>query len=373
MESRIYPLALMAVDEKQPDPGAPVAKDAIDPDLVKLPRTRAKIGVLTAAGVMFLALFFAVKLNADRRFAGNAEAPQTVTVADITAGKIDKDKLIAVQGELVISHAVRAGHDKKSLGLRVVPVRGSGEALWVVLPGDGYAKPTIGPYEGRLRPLDDLPFAEAVRAYISTNPRPLFATAAAVRAGFSSGKVRMVSGEDVTPRDGDRVGFDVTDPNASVVVCTFNEHHADAKACTDALTKAGITTTGTPRLSRDLAYFDVAAPPSTLTTKLEAAKLWGTRVDPVTRHYDTTWGKLKTSAPSGFTVDTTTLPDAQLDLVGLYVVRAVPESAYALILGESPKDYWYVLPVTVLLALIALIFAWALVRAVKRDLMPTRA
>ena len=31
-----------------------------------------------------------------------------------------------------------------------------------------------------------------------------------------------------------------------------------------------------------------------MTTKLEAAKLWGTRVDAVTRHYDTTWGKLKT-------------------------------------------------------------------------------
>jgi hypothetical protein len=363
----------MAVDEKQSDPGAPVAKDAIDPDLVKLPRTKAKIGVVTAAGVMFLAAFFAVKLNADRRFAGNAESPQTVTVADITAGKVDKDKLVAVQGELVMAHAIRAAHDKKGLGLRVVPVRGSGEAVWVVLDGDGYAKPTIGPYEGRLRSLDDLPFAETVRGFIAANPRPLFATAAAARAGFSSGKVRMVSGEEVSPRDGDRVGFDVTDPNASIVVCTFNEHHADAKACTDALAKAGITATGAPRPGRDLAYFDVAAPPSTLTTKLEAAKLWGTRVDPVTRHYDTTWGKLKTSAPTGFTVDTTTLPDAQLDLIGMYVVRSVPENAYAVIIGESPKDYWYVMPVTVLLALIALIFAWALVRAVKRDLMPTRA
>lgn len=363
----------MPDDTKQPDPGAPVAKDAIDPDLVKLPRTRAKIGMVTAAGVMFLALFFAWKLNADRRFAGNGDTPTDVSVADITANKIDQDKLVAVKAEPMMAHAVRASNAKNSLGLRVVPVRGSGEQLWLVLDGDGYAKATAGPYVGRLRELDDLPFAGVVREFVSSHPRPLFATAASVRAGFAANKVHMVSGEDVAVRDTDKVGFDVVDPNASVVVCTFNEHHADAKACTDALTAAGITGIGTPRLSRDLAYFDVAAPTSTLTTKLEAAKLWGTRVDGVTRHFETTWGKLKTSAPTGFTVDTTTIPDAQLDLIGLYAVRSVPANAYALITSDAPKDFWYVLPVTIILAVIALLFAWALVRAVKRDLMPTRA
>ena len=68
-----------------------------------------------------------------------------------------------------------------------------------------------------------------------------------------------------------------------------------------------------------------------------------------------------------------TIPDAQLDLVGLYVVRAIPSDAYALILGEHPQDYWYVLPVTILVALIGLLFAWALVRAVKRDLLAAPA
>lgn len=362
----------MPDDTKQPDPGAPVAKDAIDPDLVKLPRTRAKIGMVTAAGVMFLAAFFAYKLNADRRFAGNGE-PTTVSVADITANKIDRDTLVAVKAEPMMAQAVRASNAKNSLGLRVAPVRGSSEQLWLVLDGDGYAKATAGPYVGRLRALDDLPFGATVRDFVASHPRLLFATAASVRAGFVSNKVHMVSGEDVAVRDGDKVGFDVTDPNASTVVCTFNEHHTDAKACTEVLTAAGITSTGAPRPGRDLAYFDVAAPPSTLTTKLEAAKLWGTRVDPVTRHFETTWGKLKTSAPSGFTVDTTTIPDAQLDLVGLYVVRSVPSNAFALITGEAPQDYWYVLPVTLILAVIALLFAWALVRAVKRDLLPTRA
>jgi hypothetical protein len=64
-------------------------------------------------------------------------------------------------------------------------------------------------------------------------------------------------------------------------------------------------------------------------------------------------------------------PDAELDLVGLYVPRGIPDGAYALITGETPADYWYVLPVTIVVGLIALLFAWALVRAIKRDLLPT--
>ena len=50
-------------------------------------------------------------------------------------------------------------------------------------------------------------------------------------------------------------------------------------------------------------------------------------------------------------------------------MRAVPANAVVLITGEAPQDYWYVLPVTIILAVIALLFAWALARAVKRDLL----
>jgi hypothetical protein len=58
--------------------------------------------------------------------------------------------------------------------------------------------------------------------------------------------------------------------------------------------------------------------------------------------------------------------------VGVYTARAIPEDAYALLVGELPDDYWYVMPITVTLAIIGLLFLWALVRAVRRDLLPTR-
>ncbi|HUS32728.1 MAG TPA: hypothetical protein VMZ53_29710 [Kofleriaceae bacterium] len=357
---------------EEKDPGAPVPKDAIDPELIKLARKRTKFGIITCAGIIFLALYFIVKLSSDRRFSGDDESPATATPADIAAGKVEDEQLVMVQGEVVMAHAIRVGAEKKSLGLRVAPLRGTNEKVWVVLDGDGYAKPTMGSFTGRLRELDDLPFASTVRDYAKAHPQAVFATASATRAGFAANKITTVSGEQVEVRDSDRVGFEIVDPTAATVVCTFNEKHETVDACSKELRDAGIPTTATPRTGREQAYFDVTNMENAvaaMTTKLEAAKLWGTRVDPVTRHFETTWGKLKTASPAGFTVETTTIPDAQIDLIGLYVVRGIPADAYAVILGEHPQDYWYVMPVTVVLAIIALLFAWALVRAVKRDLL----
>lgn len=376
------PIAAMAEDVKTgaDEPGAPVPKDKVDKELVdladvKLSRTRMRIGVLTAAGVMFLAVFFILKLDPDRRFAGEPEAPARVTIAEIVAGKVDSDAHVVVDAEPLMSHAIRAATQKGNIGLRVVPARGASEKLWLVLPGDGWSEPNVAGYAGRLRPLEDLPFADSIESYLAANPRPLFAPAAAVRAGFATGKVKTVAGDEITLRDTDRVGFDVVDTGSAHVICTFNERHETIVDCNKALAEAGVGTIGAPIEGREQATFTVKASDAVATTmtKLETAKLWGTHVEPVTQHYETTWGKLKTSGPAGFTIEATTIPDAQLDLIGLYVARAIPDGAYALIAGEKPQDYWYVLPVTIVVALIALLFAWALARAIKRDLLPSRA
>ena len=75
--------------------------------------------------------------------------------------------------------------------------------------------------------------------------------------------------------------------------------------------------------------------------------------------------------PTGFPVGRKVVPDAEIDLVGAYVARGIPSGALVLLAEERPGDYWYVMPVTIALAAIGLIFGWALVRAVKRDLLGT--
>jgi hypothetical protein len=365
----------MAESTSVEEPGAPVAKDAIDPDLIKLKRAPSKIGVITAAGIVFLCSVFLWRLNGDRRFGGHGDA-KSVTVQQVLAGDVAAEAHVKLEAEPLMSHTIRTSAQKGGLGLRVAPVRGTGEMLWVVLPGNGWEQPTKGPYKGRLRKISALPFAAALDEYATAHPRPTFATAAAVRAGFSTGKVTAVSGEPLSLTDGDKVALDVVDPGSALIVAALNERFPTTQAWTTALTGAGITIGAAltpPTGVTDQVRFEVttAGAVATTTTKLEAAGLWAARVEPITRHYELTWGALKTSPATGFAVaQGVTIADGELDLVGLYTSKGIPDGAYALIEGEKPEDYWYVLPISIALALIGLMFLWALVRAVKRDLLP---
>ena len=373
-----------AGDTAAPEPGAPIPKDTIDPELVKLKRARPKIGLLTSAGMVFLCAFFLWKLSADRRFGGEGDSPRLVQVADVVAGKVGADSYVEMPAKPMMSHAIRAAKGKGDPGLRVTPVRGSNEHVWLVLDGVGWDPPTTtNRYAGRLRRLADIPFGEAVRAHAAANPRPVFASASAVRGGFASGALQTVDGDDIKVRDTDRVAFDVVDSNLSTVVATFTpgtpDHAAllDAAAWQKALEGLGITAKPIAADDKDKAFgqvrFDTQQPVAVVTEKLEGAKLWSARVETVTRHHETTWGALKGSSPSGFTMGSTTIPDAQLDLVGIYVTREIPSDAYALILGEVPQDYWYILPITIVVGIIGLLFLYALIRTVRRDFLPTRA
>jgi hypothetical protein len=354
--------------------GAPIAKDAIDPELVKLSRPRPKIGVITAAGLVFLCGLFLYRLQPDRRFAGSGETPARVAVADITSGKVGADAYVKLEAaELVMSRAIRASTNKAGLGLRVAPVRGTGDKLWVAMSGDGWEQPTLGAFTGRLRELAKLPFASALNDYAKEHPRPMFAAASAVRAAFTTDKLTAITGDDVTLSKDTKVSFDTTDPNSSVIVATFNARLPNKAAWQQALAAANIAVTGSHDPMQDTIRFDATGDAAHLTAQLLEAKLWAARVEPTTHHYDTTWSALKGSSPAGFAIGATVVPDAQLDLIGVYVAQEIPSGAYALITDEHPEEYWYVLPITIALAAIGLVFGWALVRAVKRDLLPTRA
>ncbi len=368
----------MAEPTSVEDPGAPIARDAVDPDLVKLRRPRTKVGVVTAAGVVFLCVIFLLRLHGDRTF-GGAGVPAKVTVEQILAGEVATDSYVQLEAEPLMSHAIRTSVQKGGLGLRVAPVRSTGEQLWLVLLGNGWEPANATGYTGRLRALSALPFAGALDEFATSHPRPLFTTAAAARAGLQTGNVATVSGETVPVSDGDAVALDVVDPNTALIVAALNERLPTADAWAAALTAAGISAGPAippPTGVSDQIRFEVKSPAAaaSTTTKLEAATLWAARVEPITRHYQTTWGAMKASTATGFTVaQGVTIPDADLDLLGLYVHRGIPAGAYALIEGERPADYWYVLPISIGLALIGLVFLWALIRAVKRDLLPTLA
>lgn len=356
------------------EPGAPITRTEIDPDLIKLARARPKVGLITAAGLVFLCVLFAIKLGPDRRFGGASETAVAATVDDVLHGKLATDQLITLDAELVVARAIRATNAKGTLGRRVVPVRATGDQLWVAVSGDGWETPAIHGTTGRLRLLDDLAFADAVHAYAAEHPQATFATVAAARAGFASGQVASVAGDTVTVGEHDKVAVEMIDPASATIAASFNERLPDTAAWQAALAQAGIASPTAGKLDDGLGQirFAVAEGVATATAKLEKAGLWAARVEPITRHLETTWGALRRSPADQLALGAAPIPDAQVELIGIYVVREIPAGAYVVVTGEQPADYWYVMPVTIVLTIIALLFAWALVRAVRRDLLPAR-
>jgi hypothetical protein len=357
------------------EPGAPIARDQIDPDLVKLSRTRIRVGVITAAGLVVLCIVFLLRLAPDRRFAGASATPAPATIDEILAGKIDTDQLVVLNAEPVIAHALRVTKTPGRLGLRITPARGSHDRLWIVVSGDGGAAPALAGYVGRLRKLDELAFFSAAERYAAEHPRPVFAQAAAIRAGVATSTVTTVAGERVTLRDTDAIALDVIAADTCTIAASFNERLPDTAAWTAALERAGLKPTAATAPDTVLGQVRLTVPASVAeaTTKLETAGLWDARVEPVTRHLQTTWATLRKSPPARLDVGGQLLPDAQIALVGLYTTRTIPAEAYAVVTGEVPDDYWYVMPITLALAAILLVFSWALVRAIRRDLVPARA
>jgi len=178
-------IASAMAESAENEPGAPVPKDQIDPELIKLSRPRAKIGVVTAAGILFLCALFLLRINPDRKFGGAGAEPDKVAVADVLAGNVTTERYVSIDGtaEPLMSHAIRATAAKGTRGLRIVPLRGTGDRMWLAISGDGWEAPQLKGYTGRLRRLADLSFAPATYAYAENHPMPVFATADAVRAG----------------------------------------------------------------------------------------------------------------------------------------------------------------------------------------------
>jgi hypothetical protein len=355
--------------------GAPIPRDAIDPELIKLRRPPAKIGMVTAAGVILLCGVFWFRLGDDRRFAGSSATPRPAAIGDVLAGKVETEQLVALTAEPLMGHAVRLSTRKGASGLRVVPARGTGDRLWLVLGGDG-ADAVISEqpqYRGRLRALSSMPIARDIDAYLADHPRPVFAPPTAVRAALATGKLRTVTGDEVEVRDQDELSVDVVDLEASTIAATYNERLPDAAAWTAALGAAGLAVTPLPaQTTSEVARFSLAAPVTAATAALERAGLWAARAEPVLRSHRGTWGQLKASSPAALTVGTAQVPDVQVDLVGVFVARGLPTEAYALIASEAPADYWHVRPLSIALLVLGALFAWVLVRAVRRDLLPAK-
>jgi len=365
-----------AMAEKRPpdatrDPGAPVGKDDLDPELVSLRGPRPKVGAIAAFAILAVCVVYLLRLYGDFTFSRGDDKPRDATVAEVLAGNVSTSEMIAITTPLERSAAVRLRTGAGDPGVRVAPVIGADDKLWVALPGDGWEPAIDSRYWGRLHRLDGSPMGPAVRDFLDT-PQPRFVTGAELRRALATGQpgaLAAVTGPAIAATPDTQVEIAAIDPGAALVVVTFIERLHDAKAWTEALAAAGViapdaapATSGPDRAAWEVHGADAVADAE---KKLQAAQLWASRVDPVTVRRKAAWREL-TSSGEALSIAGATLPWSAIDVAGLWVPRALPDGAYVLIVDEKPSDYWPVKPLYGALVVLAALFAWGLVRAVQR-------
>jgi hypothetical protein len=230
-------------------------------------------------------------------------------------------------------------------------------------------------YEGRLKRLDDLPFAASLRRHARESVVPRWVEARALREALEKGapSVRDPWGDEIAanPATPAIVVEEVVD--GARVVAGIREFLPDEAAWLADFAKAGITVVGgkaTETAEKELT-FEVQDPEGVagVTRKLRAIQNYSFAAEPLVRRHQATWGELKAEA-AGLRAGAVTVAWDNLDSAALTSARPVPGDAMVLVAGEKPDTYWYVWPVFIGLGLFAALFVWALVRAIRQDRAP---
>ena len=355
-------------------PGRPIGPDELDPELIALPRTKARIGLVLSLSVVIFCGYIMARLYGDLRFSRQPATPHELTTMNAAVDPDNTDRFVEFRAVPDRAFAVRVARSKADPGSRLIPVQGSNGKLWLLMTGNvwvaGIRYDEI--YQGRLRKLARLPFFDAVGRHVrSRGPEPRFVTADAARRALSEGTTTVAdpAGDAITvaPDTAVRVYEEKAD---EVHIRAFTtDKLASDEAWTEALVAAGLLRDGArPITGKGDSWLFLAQ----VTGGAEAARailrnqgLFSALVDPVKEIHQTTWRELASQDDSTLAIGATRLPWRDVSWIALEVNRELAPDALVLVTDERPEAYWYMLPLFSSLGLFGLLFAWALVRTVR--------
>ena len=355
-------------------PGRPRPRDEVDPELVVLPRPRARIGWLLALSVVVFCAYFMFRLRADLVFSRADDEP-TLLRSTAGAAAADPESHVAVEAVPDRAFLLRVFASDAKDGHRLAPVLGTGDRLWIMFEGHHWdaAAAYDEVYRGRVKRLGDLPFYDDLADHLASMQRlPRGVKLDALRAALGS---RAAELEDI---GGDRIQLAADTPivigervaGRAAVTVFRTDVQRDESAWRAALEGIGLLAPGAELAStrNDAWTFEVAAPEGVdaVEARLVAARLFAARAEPYDRSHRTTWGKLSAGA-AGLSVAGTEVPWGSITAAAVETPRRAPADARVIVTTEAPGDYWYLVPVYAVFAAIALLFAWALVRALRSD------
>ncbi len=357
------------------EPGRPRGRDEVDPELLLLPRPRPRVGPLLALSVLVFCIYFLVRLHGDLVFARSGPDPAKVTsIAGVLAA--DLDSYVEVADAVPDRAAIlRVFASEARDGHRLAPVLGSGERVWLLFGGSHWSEPPA--YDervrGRVKRLGDLPFHDQLVAELAgiRLPRALDPGAALAALAANRPEVRDLAGDLVAARPDAPVTIVERAVGEARVTGFATDRFPDEKAWRAALERAAIIAPASPLESATDASWSFRVPASggvePVAAALVAARLFAARAEPVDRTHHAAWRDL--GVDGGDLVVAGNPPGrvraASIGAILIETERHAPADARVLVTTDQPGDYWHVTILYVMFALVAVVFAWALVRGLR--------
>lgn len=344
--------------------------DGLDPELVNLSRPRQmRIGVVMSLSVLVFCGYIMYKIYPDLQFARSSEDPTAFGSAAEMLRDANPEQLVRVRAVPDRAFAIHVAHSVADDGSRLTPIQGTDGKLWLMVGGSVWKAFTHSEvYTGRLRRVRDLPFYDSLRAHVVGRERgPRFVTPNAARTALDARQSVVIgpSGDRIPVADSTPTHVYETVADKARIQVFSTERRPRERDLTRAMKDAGLITAEfkPERGPKDswIYVVDIPGGADAAWAKLRDAKLFHANAQPIKRIYETTWARMA-SQGERLVAGNNALLWSNVTWVAVEVPRALPSDAMVLITQETPGEFWYVLPLFVILGLAALFFAYPLVR-----------
>ncbi len=368
-------------DDLGKHPGRPRSDGELDPELLRLPKRRTKIGWLLATAVLGFCAYWMITLRHDLAYSRADDQPAQVASADLPSHATEAYVATELVPDRAQTSRVWTGAD---LGVHAAPAIGTGGAVWLVTSGSAYAGPASydNSYAGRLKRLGDLPFYDRLRSYYADGEPPLepVAPAELLASYRSKSSPKTLHGDTISIEPSSMVELTwepisrvwiVVSPEADGPTNSMEWRAAlETRAGFEVRAEIEMPTTGRiPTWTFEVAANDGRA---AIASRLAEVGLAAARVSVVREIVSGRWDSLEIT-DTATKLGGKSLPTGEIG-AAMIGNRVVPRAdAVVVIAQEQPDDFWYILPLYILFGILILIFGWTLLASLRGSLPATVA
>lgn len=349
--------------------------DALDPELIKLPRPSTRIRPIMAIAIVLICIVLIVRLWDDLQFSRQGEMVVVDSIADLSEDLVES--YVEIEATPDRQQAIRLLPSRKTTGPILMPIIGHNKDLWIVVHPTPWTEDirTDERYQGRLSRISDQSFYDPIREYYNSKTivaRPIAIEEVRKSLSAKSPRILDLAGESFEISANNTVRFLERSTSKVRVIANAGANYINEETWRIALENAGLFEGANPidrtAVSHTTDSWTFELPLRSGIVEIEemltSARLFAAKAEEIVATRTGTWAEL--SLDGDEVVMGKAKPGFELKSIALGLAMEINADTYVLNTTENPQTYWYMLALVLFLAAIAAIFIFGIVATLRR-------